>query len=192
MTLESWLLAIMVAASPPDVASARTTHADAQETAADRLDRYRGIAHAVAAVSEDPNTSLPFAGPSAVARSAALVLAVSFFESGWRRDVDLGVGKLARGSGVDSCLLQLRVGSGVTAEGWTHDDLTSDREKCVRAGLAKMRRSLATCRALPVAERLSAYAAGNCDSDRGRADSRKKFAVLDRWIGASPVETVGP
>lgn len=186
MTIKAWALAIMIAASPPERAVAVTTHPDARETAAERLERYEGIAAAVARVVSAPGVHLPYSGRFARARTAALLLAVSWFESGWRKDVDLGVGKLSRGEGVDSCLMQIRVGSGKTAEGWDHADLTADRDKCFTSGLRKLARSFAQCRSMPLSDRLSAYAAGVCDSDRGRADSRKKFALADRWTAKNP------
>ena len=91
-----------------------------------------------------------------------VLLSLAYFESGFRRDVDLGLGQFARGSGVDSCLMQIRVGSGATAEGWPHADLVGDRKKCFRAGLHLVRQSFHACRKLPREDWLGAYTSGTC------------------------------
>jgi hypothetical protein len=89
----------------------------------------------------------------------------AYHESGFRRDVDLGLGPLARGSGLDSCLMQIRIGHGKTEEGWSHSELVADREKCFRVGLRLLRRSIGACRELPPLDWLSAYARGQCVAD---------------------------
>ena len=104
------------------------------------------------------------------------MLSVAWHESGFRKDVDLGVGKLARGSGTDSCLMQIRVGSRRTPEGWSHEDLVTDREKCFRAGLAIIRRSFGACHKLDQRDWLGVYTRGSCQSDEPFSRSRMALA----------------
>jgi len=153
--LAATMLSIMLAKAPPG----RSHIVEARETVEAGAARYGEIAEAIADVS------------GGNARTAALLLAVSFHESGWRRDVDLGRGKLARGSGRDSCLMQVRV---TTDE---HRALTADRRRCFRLGLERLQRSLNACRHLPRLDRLAAYASGACD--RGRLESRARMKTAD-------------
>lgn len=167
-TLSAWVLSVLVWHSPPEKAAARPTHPEARETAAERLERYHGIADAIAiVVTEDVE-------PSYQRRAAALLLGVSWFESGWRRDVDLGIGKRAKGGGKDVCLMQIRS---------SDPRLTEDREHCFRTGLRMVRRSMNACRQLPLADRLAVYAAGRCTSEAGRRASRVRMQLADTFAG---------
>lgn len=168
----SWAVAFMVAWAPPG----RSQFAEAIETPEEGRARYTEIAKAATKVAYDPATRSLFGGPRGRAQTVALLLAIAYHESGFRRDVDLGLGKLARGSGTDSCLLQIRVGTGLTADGWSHQDLVSDREKCFRAGLAVIRRSFGACRRLDQRDWLSAYTRGRCVKDEPYSRSRVGLA----------------
>lgn len=200
----------------------RSLHPPAQETFEDGMIRYGAIADAARDVSYDPSEKPIFGGRYGRARTMALLLAVSLFESGYRKDVDLNVGKLARGDGGRSwCLMQIQLGKPIlidedgkrmfdarapgvrestptrvvfTENGgvrFTHEqtvgiggpDLIADRRTCFRVGLRAMRRSFRACRKLPRAERLSAYASGNCDN--GREASRKRVGTAVRWINTT-------
>jgi hypothetical protein len=145
---------------------------DAVETPGEGRARYEEIARAAVSVAYDPATPPLFGGPRGRAATVALLLSIAYHESGYRRDVDLGIGKLARGSGKDSCLVQIRVGSGRTPQGWSHDDLVSDRDKCFRAGLALIRKSFGACRKQEQLDRLSAYTRGRCSSHEPLSRSR--------------------
>jgi hypothetical protein len=171
----AWAVAFMLTLGPPG----RSKMAGAEETAEEGLARYREIARAAATVAFDPSSRLLFRGPHARSQTLAVLLSVAHHESGFRKDVDLGVGPFARGSGLDSCLLQIRIGKGATREGWNHADLVSDRTKCFRAGLAMMRLSAGACRSMGVRDMLSAYASGRCSSPN--AESR---ALLDPALRA--------
>lgn len=162
--LTAWIVALMLLQSPPDKGAAAGRFVpDAVETTEQRVERYQGIAAAIAAVAFDPNEKPAFGGKNGRHATATLLLGLSWMESGWRRDVDLGLGKVARGGGMDSCLMQIRLGKNeTTQEGWTWQELVSDREKCFRAGLRIIRRSMSACRELPPEHRLSAYATGSC------------------------------
>lgn len=157
----AWALAIMLAWAPPG----RSGIKDASETAEAGTARYGEIARDAARVAFDPGERPLVAGPRARSQSLAVLLSVAYHESGFRRDVDLGLGPLARGSGTDSCLMQIRVGKGTTPEGWSHADLVADRVKCFRAGFRLLRRSIGACRRLPPLDWLSAYARGQCAVD---------------------------
>lgn len=152
------------------------------ETVEERDARYHGIADAIAEVVTSPDVVMPFKGKNGAVNSAGLLLAVTYKESGWRKDVDFGVGKRSRGEGVDSCLAQIRVGVGKTDEGWSHEDLTGDRKKCFTAALRLMARSYASCRDLPPEEKLTAYTSGNCRSDRGKEKSRERVTLSRRLL----------
>ena len=169
----AWAVAFMLTWSPPG----RSKIKDAIETPEEGKARYAEIAKAAAKVAYDPQTHPLYAGSKGRAATMALLLSVAWHESGFRKDVDFGVGKLARGSGTDSCLLQIRVGAGRTAEGWSHEDLVRDREKCFRAGLALMRRSFGACRKLDQRDWLSGYTRGSCLANEPYSRSRMVQAL---------------
>jgi hypothetical protein len=99
--------------------------------------------------------------------------------------VDLGKGGLSRGdSGRSWCLMQIHVGKGTTAEGWSGPDLVGSREKCIRAGLHILRRSAIACRRKPVDQWLNAYASGTCD--RGEVESRARVDMAIKWFTQHP------
>lgn len=138
---------------------------DAVETPEEGKARYAEIARAAAKVAFDGQEKPLYRGARARSKTLAVMLSVAYHESGFRKDVDLGVGPFARGSGTDSCLMQIRVGAGSTTEGWTHSDLVSNRDKCFRAGLALLRRSFGSCGKLGERDALSGFASGHCKKD---------------------------
>ena len=168
--ITAWAVAFMVSWAPPG----RSKISNAVETEAEGRARYAEIAKAAVQVVYEPSTPPVFQGAYGRASTTALLLAVAFHESGFRRDVDLGIGALARGSGTDSCLMQIRVGAGRTPQGWSHSDLVQDRQKCFLAGLALIRKSFAACHRLGLRDWLSVYTRGHCvDNDpfsRSRID----------------------
>ncbi|WP_434045430.1 MULTISPECIES: hypothetical protein [Sorangium] len=188
--LIAWAVGIMVTWAPPGTSLIK----DAIETPEAGRARYHEIASAAAKVAYDPESKPLFGGPRGRAETMALLLSIAYYESGYRRDVDLGLGKLSRGSGVDSCLLQVRVGAGKTREGWSHEDLVGDREKCFRAGLALIRKSFGACRKQDARDRLSAYTRGRCVvNDKhsrariGRALKVPRAPMTDEQVLASMV-----
>ncbi|WP_437798708.1 hypothetical protein [Sorangium sp. So ce693] len=199
-TIIAWAVGIMMTWAPPGKSFIK----DAVETPEEGRARYHEIARAAAKVAYDPALKPLFGGPRGRAETMALLLSIAYFESGYRRDVDLGIGKLARGSGLDSCLLQVRVGAGKTREGWSHADLVGDREKCFRAGLALIKGSFGACRKQEPRDRLSAYTRGRCiDNDKhsrariGRALNVPRApmtdaAVLAAMPGRDPLPAAPP
>ncbi len=141
----AWLVGAMVAWVPP-------------QHEVDR-DRYDSIAHDVVAVAFDKTEEPVFAGELGRAKTALLMASIASFESGFRADVDDG--RVTGDHGESFCLMQIRV-FGKTAEGWTGADLVHDRQKCMLAGLRRIRTSFAWCKDHALADRLAGYTVGTC------------------------------
>jgi len=179
----AWIFLLMSYILPPAKAAAVPTRPEGRETAKERTERYREIAHDIATVVLDEPPL--YRSKHGRARTAALIVAVAYFESAFAKHVDKGIGPYSRGDyGRSWCMLQLNVGRGKTAEGWTGKDLVNDRRKCIRAGLHAMARSFGTCRRGAFEHRLAAYASGSCR--RGHAASAKRMRAADRIFGAKP------
>jgi hypothetical protein len=131
-----------------------------KESAADVQERYESIARDVATVALDGGEQPLFGGDNGRVETALLMLSVASFESSFRKSVDDGIGRGDHGRSY--CLMQIRVGSGTTAEGWTGPQLVEDRQRCFRAGLHILRGSFGICQKLAIEDRLSAYATGRC------------------------------
>jgi hypothetical protein len=170
--LIAYLLAAMVTWSPPG------DH-DYYERREETLERYAAIARDVAEVALDPAEAPLFGGPQGRVQTGLLLASVAFYESGgYRRDVDLGIGKKARGdSGRSWCLMQINLGDGMTAERWSGRDLVLDRQKCLRVGLRRMRESFDMCKGEVFVDRLSGYTTGRCTADDDFSHRRMKRAL---------------
>jgi hypothetical protein len=181
--LIAYLLAAMVTWSPP------ADH-DYYQPREETLERYASIAHDVASVALDPAEAPLFPGPQGRAQTALLMASVAFYESGgYRRDVDLGMGRRARGdSGRSWCLMQINMGEGATIEHWSGRDLVDDRQKCLRVGLRRMRQSFDMCKGEAFIDRLSGYTTGRCTEADDFSHRRMKRA-LD-WWGAHRLDEV--
>jgi len=149
-------------------------HAETQE---ETRARYEAIVHDAVAVAYDEAEVPLFPGPQGRAQTALLMLAVASLESGYRRIVDDGT-KLGD-HGRSYCLMQIRVGEGVTSDGWTGPQLIADRALCFRAGLHILRGSFNACRKLAVEDRMSAYATGRCTE--GEEKSRLRVGRALSW-----------
>lgn len=196
----AWLVAFMVAVAPT---TRQQFHADAKESPEDGRARYESIASDIVSVVYNPSNLSLFRGQDGRARTASIVMGIMFYESSFRRDVDLGLGSASRGDGGRSwCLMQVKIdGKGARTatwntkhhrfkrwnddpadlvEGWTGPELVSDRRKCIEAGYRIMSSSFAVCGHLPVPEWLRAYASGNCDDDGGgaeKSEQRMNFGI---------------
>lgn len=160
--LTNQVLAIMLATAPPG----RSRIRDAIETEEAGRQRYAEIARSMVEAAAGKR------------RGVALLLAISFFESGWRRDVDLGVGPLARGDRGRSCtIFQVNFGRGPRC-----DALLADRTAAAREALALARMSFAKCRKSPPLEQLAAYASGSCS--RGAQVSRMRLTKAEQFLAA--------
>lgn len=195
----AWIVAFIVAKAPPG----RPQYIpEARETVEEAEARYESIAHDIAEVVYDKSEAPLFKGLDGRVRTAAVVQSIMLHESGFRRDVDRGIGKLSRGDGGKSwCSMQIQLGKArpdghtqqriiLDPDGTYHfafdgksgiggEDLVRDRKVCIRAGLHLMRKSFTSCTRGPVEHRLSLYASGECD--RGNEASARRMTSALRW-----------
>jgi hypothetical protein len=194
----AWIVAFMTAHAPP---GRPIFYPTAQETKEETVERYNAIATDIAAVVYDPNEQPLFKGDYGRSKAISIMQGIAFFESGFRKDVDTGVGKAARGDGGKSvCLMQIEVGTGRTAkynmskqrfaipsdpkneveEGFTASELLSDRQKCLRVALHLIRQSFKSCGNLPLDQYLNVYTSGHCDE--GIAESHLRMMTGVHWF----------
>jgi len=165
-TIFTWLFAMMVSVSP---ISQHTAETEAEATA-----RYESIAQDVVEVVFDESQKPLFDGADGRIKTAAVMIGIDYFESNYRKDVD--VGSLRGDNNGSWCLAQINLGGSRikvnddgsfsyfewrSADGWSGKDLVSDRKKCFKAQLAILRTSF-KC---DVREdfKLNRYASGVCD-----------------------------
>jgi len=152
-TLSAWLLTAMVAFCPPQ---------QHREGEAKALVRYGDIARDFATVALDEAESPLFEGDLGRAETALLMASVASYESGYRSDVDKGDVKGDHGKAL--CIMQVQV-YGKTAENWTREEIMSDRQKCLRTALHRMRQSFTACKSLKLVHRLAGYTVGSCKEE---------------------------
>lgn len=197
-SLHQWVVNRMVSWLPPG----RSLVKDAKETPEVGRQRYEEIANTLISVVYDPQEPPIFSGKYGRARTLALILSVAYFESGFRKDVDLGIGPLARGdSGRSWCMMQIMLGkpeangnsrtrillnghaykmTSNPNEGWGGNELVTDRTKCFRIGLNLIRKSFLSCTQIPIEDRLSVYGAGKCLVNW--APSRYRVRKAQDWL----------
>jgi hypothetical protein len=199
----TWATARMASWQP----AGKSQYPGAKETESEGLARYGLIAQDAFAVAYDPAEAPLFSGPNGRAKTMATLLAIASWESGFRKDVDTGSGPAAQGDGGRSwCLVQIQLSKASPSTkktsmrvvmdgdgwkyaydgstGWGGEDLVQDRQKCFRAGLHMARVSFKACSYLPVAERLSVYASGNCQGGRQASALRMNRAIS--WLSQAP------
>lgn len=182
----AWLVALMVSLAPPAKIVARPTYPGWGETCEQRTERYHALAEAAVGVALDPAEAPLWGGHDGRVRTAVTLLALSFKESGWARDVDEGPcyqdprNPRHCDGGRSACVMQIHIGAGATPEGWTQADLFADRRKCFAAGLHAVRRSFGACRRARNAPEhlLAAYASGVCE--KGHRESTERLALGER------------
>jgi len=180
-SLVSYLVAAMIGWVP--------LHAHGHAETADELRaRYESIARDVTAVAFDEAESPLFGGSEGRTQTALLMLSVASYESGYRKKIDDG--QSLGDHGRSFCLMQIRVGAGVTREGWSGPDLIADRRRCFRAALHILRSSFGVCHTLPLEDRLSAYATGHCFPDA--EISRTRVTRARAWREAHAPPKVAP
>lgn len=130
---------------------------------------FEEVAHDFAAVALDEEEAPVFDGEHAREKTALLLLSIASYESGgFARDVDLDVRK--GDSGRSHCLLQVQLRPG---------DKLTDRQSCIRLGLARVRESLALCRGVTLQDRLGGYVRGRCiDAD---PEARLRWNRAHAW-----------
>jgi hypothetical protein len=170
IALADAVLTVMLALSPPERWTALPGHEEAPSA---RLERYGAIARDVAEVAKTP-------------AAAALLVAVTYHESGWSFDVDRG--ECYRGPGWEKrcdagravCIAQIQAAPA------QHEAARTDRKACLRQGLTGIRRSIHACSKGPGDPLRFAGLSGSCT--RGHAGSRRIHALHRRaadQIGAA-------
>ena len=199
----------------------------ASETLEEGQARYTSIAESVLLTIAREKSIFP--GRTGRIKTAALMLSIAMFESGFRKDVDLNLGKSGRGDGGRSwCMMQIQLGSeifvdengkilrglkpgkdkapegshvstpmhvvlkddggleftGDQTRGLSGQDLIEHRDACFTVGLRVIRSSFASCRELPLLERLSLYASGNCED--GKDASKNRVGAAIAWVTSKP------
>ena len=192
----AWFVTLLVSISKP---GAPIFYPAAKETQEETVARYNSIVTDLTTVVTDPNEVLLFEGPQASAKTGAILLAIAANESHFRKDVDFGLGKHAKGdSGRSWCLTQVNLGvgrfilqpdgkftinyNGGTSVGWSGEDLVADRTKCFRAALAIARKSF-KCGGEKLTL-LSLYASGQCG--HGVVESTMRMRLGLHWISKMP------
>lgn len=154
---------------------------------------FEHTAEAIAAASSEAPL---FAGPSGAAETAALVVAVGEYESHMKPDAEGDCVK-PNGVAVDSvsgvcpagskprslCMLQVGV-SNLRSLNLTTEEIRTDIDVCIRAGLRLMRISFGVCRTAPIDERLRHYAGGGETCTVGEDAKRKSIHRMTRgrWL----------
>jgi hypothetical protein len=201
-TIIAWVVAFLVTNAPP---GAPQYIPEAKESADETVARYDSIAHDLVEVVYDENEPPLFKGEHGRAKTIAILESIAWHESGkaLRKDVDTGEGRRARGdSGGSVCLMQINVGKGRTPryntvkkrfayrgdpeseliEGYTADELLSDRKKCFLTGLRLARESFTACGNVPLDQSLKLYASGKCDA--GTDESKHRMDKGMKWYNA--------
>jgi hypothetical protein len=163
----TWLVGAMIAWVPPLHDSDRV--------------RYESIAKDLVAVAFDAQEQPVFTGDGGRAKTALLMASIASVESGDRADVDDG--RVTGDHGRSFCLMQVQV-VGKTAEGWTGQDLTSDRKKCFRAALKRIRISFDWCKDHAIEDRLAGYTSGLCRD--GEQLARNRFWRARNYWSKTP------
>jgi hypothetical protein len=198
----SWVLSIITTVYNP---GDKIYYKDAQETVEEAEARVNDIAGDVVEVVYNPETKPLFLGEYGRVKTAALVAAVMTNESGFRKDVDYGLGPYSRGDGGRSwCLMQLNIGKKRTIkwnwvqdripkwndleseifEGYYGQELVTDRRLCIVEGMKLMSASMKACKRLPLQQRLAGYVIGSCSNPDGYPGSEDRFATAMRWYNA--------
>lgn len=204
----AFIVALMLAVAPHP----RVTYPEAQETPAERTERFNAIAKDVLAVTMDPTEKPLFGGKVGRIKTTMVLLSIALYESAYRKDVDFGQGKHARGdSGRSWCMMQMQMGPlneegktttrmVLTPEGkveWISDpkdiryaaslggeDFVRDRKLCFKAALHMVRMSFGACGQVKPEERLKVYASGSCD--KGEHESYVRMSRAAIWSKERP------
>jgi hypothetical protein len=183
-TIFNWLFAMMISVSP--------ISKQASETESEATARYESIAQDVIDVAFDENEKPLFEGDNGRVKTAALMLGIDYFESNYRKDVDVGS---LRGDNEGSwCLAQINLNggkirinddgsfnylSGNSFEGYSGKDLVHDRKKCFKVQIAILRASF-KCNVFDENQKLNMYASGFCDRG-GFASSKRMGLARSFW-----------
>ena len=205
-TVIAWIITLIVSVAP---VGRPQYHPEAKETDQETTDRYESIANDLVSVVYDQNEKPLFSDATGRAKTIEVMLAIAQYESGFRKDVDFGLGKYSKGDGGASwCLMQVLLGKenkqGKTRQhiyvrpdgwmgyskdpaiGWGGEDLVKDRKACFRAALSILRTSFQACGQQEMRDRLSLYASGKCEGNGGQEASRLRMGLAMRWMKNKP------
>jgi hypothetical protein len=198
---KEWVLSFIRNVAPP---GRKVYYPEGQETKELAETRYDSIAKDLLGVIYHPKTKPLFTGPYGRARTLAVVLSVMMHESSFMRHVDYGLGKYAKGDqGKSVCLMQIFVDEGRTmrwntvenrpvkwndptadiSNGYTGDEILSDRQICIREGMKVLLVSFGGTKGMPLDERLRIYASGS--RDKGAESSRNRMRTAMQWYAKS-------
>lgn len=190
-----WSVKNMTSWIPPGTSNV----SGAVESVNDGVIRYNSIASDAISVAYDSREQPLFTGQYARAKTLAVMLSIAGFESGYRKDVDSGVGRFSKGDGGRSwCLMQVQLSrldpstgktrrrialkddlyEFVSVGGFGGEDLVSDRKACFRVALHIIRKSFRACYSNPIEEKLAVYASGKCYRGIPESRSRMNRAIL--------------
>jgi hypothetical protein len=186
--LKALILSMMIDLLHPSIQIRSYAH----EPLTDAVERYESIADDISSVAMDEAEPPLFTGPAAREATAALLSAIAWHESGFRKDVDACHGGYSKGDSGRSISL-LQVMSGPNYEGHSSTEICEDRRLAIRLGLHVLRRAKNSCGGGPRTW-LQSYAAGGC-SIRSNV-SRDTCIALERvatkhFVGLS-CASVGP
>jgi len=170
--IESLILAAMVELNHPKHQQLSYLREPVEE--AER--RYEDLAADIAEVAFDENEAPLFDGPAGREATALLLTAVAWHESGFRKDVEICEGPIAKGDEGRSIGL-FQIMRGANRQGYSAKQICSDRKLQVRLGLHVLRRAKERCGGSPLIW-LQAYGAGRCHLPHSSA--RNKCAAFER------------
>jgi hypothetical protein len=195
--LIAWIIAFMVAVSPPTEQGHRDR---GNETLQETTQRYEEIAEDLADVVYDSKNKPIFNEPDGRAHTAAVMLAIMFHESKFYRDVDHGDPTGIGDSGRSWCMMQIMAGKHPSKtlpwnfvqdrppqygdspdeieEGVTGQELADNRRLCFYEGLKMVRWSYSRCGSNPF-DKLKVYASGSCD--KGASASKRRVFTAERY-----------
>jgi hypothetical protein len=154
--LKTLILSMMIDLLHPSVQARSYAH----EPLAEAELRYESIAEDISTVVMDEAEPPLFTGPAAREATAALLSAIAWHESGFRKDVDVCRGAYSKGDqGRSISILQVMVGPNY--EGHSAREICEDRKLAVKLGLHVLRRAKNGCGGGPRVW-LQSYAAGGC------------------------------
>jgi hypothetical protein len=154
--LKTLILSMMIDLLHPSIQVRSYAH----EPLIDAEQRYESIAEDISSVVMDETEPPLFVGPAAREATAALLSAIAWHESGFRKDVDACRGAHSKGDQGRSISL-LQVMSGPNYEGHSAPEICEDRRLAIRLGLHVLRRAKNACAGGPRTW-LQSYAAGGC------------------------------
>lgn len=129
--------------------------------------RYEKVAADIAEVAFDENEPPLFDGPAGREATAMLLTAIAWHESGFRKDVELCHGPIAKGDKGRSIGL-FQIMRGPNRQGYSSEEICGNRKLQARLGLHVLRRAKEYCGGSPVLW-LQAYGSGRCHAGQRAA-----------------------